>query len=205
MMIPRRARDPELLDLIDQHPRATYRGVIWRVVRAGRDPMQFSRVGGRWNMPETDALYTSLDANGAVAEIHFRWWQIEPVPPSRVQAKLHELAIEVNDVVRFDSIEELAPLGVVSNDYGTLNYDRTRAIGDVAQFLGVRAIIAPNARWPCLNLVLYELKDDDSLELRDAKAIDWDRWRVETRMIRRTQGAQKDAPQTARRKKATSF
>lgn len=167
--------------------------------------MQFSRVGGRWNMPETDALYTSLDANGAVAEIHFRWWQIEPVPPSRVQAKLHELAIEVNDVVRFDSIEELAPLGVVSNDYGTLNYDRTRAIGDVAQFLGVRAIIAPNARWPCLNLVLYELKDDDSLELRDAKAIDWDRWRVETRMIRRTQGAQKDAPQTARRKKATSF
>lgn len=123
-----------------------------------------------------------------MAEIHFRWWQVESVPPSRVHAKLHEFAIEVNDVIRFDSIEGLTPLGVVVNYYSTLNYDGTREIGEAAQFLGVRALIAPNARWPCLNLVQYELKGDDNLELRDAQAIDWDKWRAERRMIRRTQG-----------------
>jgi hypothetical protein len=185
-MIPRRARDPELLDLVDQCPRTTYRGTVWRVVRVGRDPTQFSRVGGRWNVRETDALYTSLDANGAAAEIHFRWWQVEPVPPSRVQVMLHELTIEINDVIRFNSMKELASLGVDLSAYETLSYDRTQAIGDAAKFLGVRALIAPNARWSFLNLVVYELQDNDYLERRHEQTVDWDRWRTETRMIRRS-------------------
>ena len=113
MSIHRRARDPQLLDLVDARPRTTFSGTVWRVVRQGRDPMQFSRAGGRWNLEETDALYTSLDANGATAEIHFRWWHVEPVPPSRIQANLHELTIEVNDVIRFDSLDELFALGEI--------------------------------------------------------------------------------------------
>lgn len=155
--------------------------------------MQFSRAGGRWNLQETDALYTSLDANGAVAEIHFRWWQVEPVPPSRVQAKLHELTIDLHDVIRFDSLDELAPFGVDANEYATLNYNRTREIGDAAQFLGVKALIAPSARWPCLNLVIYDLKDLDDLKLQNEQLIDWEKWRKETRVIRRTQTSAEEA------------
>lgn len=192
-MVPRRAREPELLDLIDSRPKTTYIGPLWRVVRDGRDPMQSSRAGGRWNMEETDALYTSLDANGAVAEIHFRWFQVEPVPPSRIQAKLHELTIEISNVVRFETLEELIPFGVDVSQYSSLNYLRTREIGDAAQFLGVKALIAPNARWPCLNLVVYDI-DLDSLRMKDAHLIDWDKWRAETRVIRRSQG---DASETA--------
>lgn len=187
MTTPRRARDPDLLDLVDSRPRVTYKGTIWRVVRDGRDPMQFSRAGGRWNIDETDALYTSLDANGAVAEIHFRWWHVEPVPPSRVQAKLHELTIEVSDVIRFDSISDLELLGINTNEYGTFNYERTREIGDAARFLGVKALITPSARWPCLNLVVYDLENLDDLKLRSAQLIDWNKWRAETRLIRRSQ------------------
>jgi hypothetical protein len=155
--------------------------------------MQFSRAGGRWNPEDTDALYASLDANGAVAEIHFRWWSVEPVPPSRIQAKLHELTIEVTDVVRFDSIDELVPLGVDANEYGTLNYERTREIGDAARFLGAKALVTPSARWPCQNLVIYDVGDLEDLKLRNARLINWDKWRAETRVIRRSQT---DAPDT---------
>ncbi|HLY03085.1 MAG TPA: RES family NAD+ phosphorylase [Candidatus Cybelea sp.] len=179
--------------MIDSRPRTTYRGRIWRVVREGRDPMQFSRAGGRWTLEETDALYTSLDANGAVAEIHFRWWQVEPVPPSRIQAKLHELTIEISDVVRFDILDELVPLGVNVKEYSSLNYQRTREIGEATKFLGANALIAPNARWPCLNLIAYSLKNLDSLQILDAHLVDWDKWRAETRLIRRTKAGAREA------------
>jgi hypothetical protein len=56
--------------------------------------------------------------------------------------------------------------------------ERTQLIGDAAKFLGFDGIIAPSARWPCLDLVIFT--DDippEGLELRRASVVDWRAWR----------------------------
>jgi hypothetical protein len=182
----RRAREPELLDKLDALPRTEYIGRLWRVVREGREPLQASHIAGRWDMGVDDALYTSLDPNGAVAEIDFRLRQ-EPVFPSRFRAVLYELAVELHNVARFESVDELRPFGVDVDRYHTRLYHRTQEIGDAAQFLAFAALIAPNARWPCLNLVIYGVKAD-KIQVIKEQAIDWATWRAETRVIRRNKG-----------------
>ena len=184
-MSERRAREPDLLDKLDAQPRTEYSGRTWRVVREGREPLQRSRIAGRWDMGVGDALYTSLDPNGAVAEIDFRLRQ-EPVFPSRFRVVLYELTVELHKVVRFDTIDDLRPLGVDADRYHTKLYHRTQEIGDAAQFLGFTALVAPNVRWPCLNLVIYDL--EAKLHVINQQAIDWDAWRAETRVIRRSKG-----------------
>ena len=49
----------------------------------------------------------------------------------------------------------LERLGVEKARYQEVLYARTQEIGDAAYFLGFDGIIAPNARWPCLNLTLF--------------------------------------------------
>jgi hypothetical protein len=43
-------RDPGLLDAIDAFDRVGYAGETWRVIRNGRDPVQASASGGRWDL-----------------------------------------------------------------------------------------------------------------------------------------------------------
>ena len=180
----RPARDPDLLDKIDALVPVAFEGTVWRVVRDGRDPLQPSHISGRWDMGANDALYTSLDPDGAVAEIHFRLRQ-EPVFPSRSKASLYKLRVSIPEVVRFEGLEALRSLGVDADNYHRILYDRTQAIGDAAQFLGRKGLIAPSARWSCLNLVLYEI-DPEAIEILDREGIDWDAWRARTAPIRRT-------------------
>lgn len=182
-MTERPARDPDLLDAIDDLPCVEYTGTVWRVVRDGREPLQPSHVSGRWDMGANDALYTSLDPDGAVAEIHFRLRQ-EPVFPSRFGAVLYTLHLSVAKVLRFETLEALRPLGVDVAEYHRVLYERTQQIGDAAQFLGRSALIAPNARWSCLNLVLYEI-DSNKIDILQKEPVDWERWRARTAPIRR--------------------
>jgi hypothetical protein len=179
----RRSRDPDLLDKLDALPRTEYIGRLSRVVRQGRDPLQTSHIAGRWDMGADDALYMSLHPNGAAAEIDFRLRQ-EPVFPSRFRAVLYEIAVELRNVARFEAVDDLQPFGVDADRYRTKLYHRTQEIGDAAQFLAFTALIAPNARWPCLNLVIYDIKAH-AIQVIKEQAIDWDAWRAETRVIRR--------------------
>ena len=185
-MSERRARKPDLLDKLDALPRTEYIGRLWRVVREGREPLQASHIAGRWDMGVDDALYTSLDPNGAVAEIDFRLRQ-EPVFPSRFRAVLYELAVELHNVARFETVDDLRPFGVAVDRYHAILYHRMQEIGDAAQFLAFTALIAPNGRWPCLNLVIYDVKAQKIQVLKE-RAIDWGTWRAETRVIRRNKG-----------------
>jgi hypothetical protein len=180
----RPTRDPDLLDKIDAFAHSEYTGFAWRVVREGRDPLQPSRIGGRWDRGAGDALYTALDSDGAVSEIHFRLSQ-EPVFPSRYKALLCKLHISISGLVRFDTVEALRSLGVDVDQYQRILYDRTQVIGDAAQFLGRKGIIAPNARWPCLNLVLFEV-DPQRVDILSRESIDWASWRTSTAASRRS-------------------
>ena len=74
-----RVHDRELLDALEALAPETFDGDVWRVAREGRDALLGASAGGRWSPSGGfEVLYTSLDAEGALAEIGYRL-SLEPV------------------------------------------------------------------------------------------------------------------------------
>ena len=173
----RKPRDPALLDALDAFDRVPYAGKTWRVVRHGRDPLQGSAPGGRWDPSSFDVLYTSLDADGAAAEVHFQLSR-QPVFPSKIKHGLHRIRVRTARTLRLPDLRAMVPLGVDPVRYREILYAPTQAIGDAAYFLGFDGIIAPNARWSCNNLILFtDQIPRDHLELIESSQINWTEWR----------------------------
>jgi len=166
-----------MLDALDLFKRVPYSGETWRVVRDGRDPLQGSASGGRWDPTLFDVLYTSLDPDGAVAEVHFHLSR-QPVFPSKIGYGLHRIRIKTLRTLKFPDLGAMIPLGVDSARYRELLSKPTQAIGDAAYFLGFDSIIAPNARWSCDNLILFtdQIAPGD-VEVLDSSKVSWTEWR----------------------------
>lgn len=173
----RRARDLALLDALDKLPRVRVHDTVWRVVRRGRDPLLCHPSAGRWDRGRFDVLYTAFDPDGAVAEMYFHLSR-QPVFPSGIGFTLNEIEVTTRGTLRFADLRELEPLGVERDEYAGLLYERTQEIGDAAAFLGFDGLVAPSARWDCLNLVLFcaALRPGD-LVRKHASSIDWVKWR----------------------------
>ena len=173
----RTPRDPALLDALDAFDRVRYAGDTWRVVRHGRDPLQGSASGGRWDPTSFDALYTSLNPDGAVAEVLFQLSR-QPVFPSRIRYGLHRIKVRVTKALKLPDLDAMVPLGVDPARYREILYAPTQAIGDAAYFLGFDSIIAPNARWSCNNLIVFtdQIAPTD-LEIIESSEINWTDWR----------------------------
>jgi len=170
-------RDPALLDALDAFDRVRYTGETWRVVRNGRDPLQGSASGGRWDPTLFDVLYTSLNSDGAVAEVNFHLSR-QPVFPSRIRHGLHRIRVRAIKALRLPDLAAMVPLGVDPSRYRVLLYEPTQAIGDAAYFLGFDSIIARNARWSCNNLILFtdQIAVAD-LEVIESSEVNWTEWR----------------------------
>lgn len=176
----RQARDHALLDALDALDRTPFDETVWRVVRDGRDPVQGHSSGGRWDPGTFDVLYTSCEADGAVAEMHFHLTH-QPVFPSKVSYRLHEISAAAERTLRLLDMRALVRLGVEEKRYSEILYERTQEIGDAAYFLGFDGILAPSARWPCLNAILFTDRiPPDRIEPVKATRIDWARWRRRT-------------------------
>lgn len=175
-----RARDLQLLDVLDALPRVALDETVWRVVQNGKDPLLCRSSQGRWDLGHFDVLYTALDAEGAVSEMYFHLSR-QPVFPSRVTFTLNEIQVKTRSTLKFGTLDGLLALGVDPDGYSGLLYGRTQEIGDTAAFLGFDGLIAPSARWDGLNLVLFcdHLQPED-LELKSSSPIDWDGWRRRT-------------------------
>src|SRR6202035_5359961 len=113
-----------------------------------------SASGGRWDPTLFDVLYTSLAPEGAVAEVHFHLSR-QPVFPSKIKYGLHRIRVRTGKILRLPDLGAMIPLGVDTARYREILYEPTQAIGDAAYFLGFDSIIAPNARWPSDNLILF--------------------------------------------------
>ena len=177
-MIGRRpAHDRRLLDALEAIDPERFAGEAWRVTRKGRDPLRGSAADGRWSPGggEFEVLYTSLERDGALAEIGYRL-SLEPVWPSRVEHELHLIAIETERSLKFANIEDLAPLGVEIGRYQTFEYQATQAIAAAGYFLEFDSLIVPSARFDCANLVIFTERVPD-LTLKHSEAIDWEGWR----------------------------
>jgi len=173
----RRARDLALLDALDAHAGVSFEGDVWRIVREGRDVLQGYPAGARLDPGTFDVLYTSLERDGALAEIHFHLTR-QPVFPSRLRSVLHRIAVRTERTLRLADLAAVERLGVSREAYAGLSYERTQEIGDAAAFLGFDGILAPSARWPCQNLVLFpdRLRPND-LAVRHSEPVDWQAWR----------------------------
>jgi len=179
----RRARDIGLLDAIDAFAREPFAATVWRVARDGRDPLLGARSTSRWCNGSFDVLYTSLEREGAIAEIH-ALLSLQPVFPSKVRWKSHPIKISAQRTLRLADLATLERLGVDVARYRDRVYDRTQEIADAAYFLGFDGLVAPNPRWPCANLVLFTDRiAPEQIEIGDrpAEAIDWDVWRKRAR------------------------
>jgi RES domain-containing protein len=173
----RKPRDPALLDQLDALDRLQYAGETWRAVHDGRDPLQGSAVGGRWDPTSFDVLYTSLTPDGAVAEVHFHLLR-QPVFPSKIRYGLHRIRVRTEKTLRLEDLNAMVPLGVDPGRYREILYQPTQMIADATYFLGFDSIIAPNARWACNNLILFtDQIAVVELEIVDSSGVDWDEWR----------------------------
>jgi hypothetical protein len=175
----RRARDLELLDALDAFRREAQDIEVWRLVRAGRDPTLGSPSRSRWCNGAFDVLYTSLASDGAIAEIH-ALLSLQPVFPSKDRWFANCLKILTVQTLRLADLPTLASLGVEVARYAARDYGRTQEIADAAFFLGYDGLIAPSARWTCLNLILFtDRVPPDQIEVVEVSnvPVSWEEWR----------------------------
>lgn len=181
-----RARDLGLLDHIDAYPRRPFTGLLWRVVRSGRDPLLGGSSISRWCNGRFDVLYTSLERDGAIAEIHVLL-SLQPVFPSKVAFHIHQLRASVQQSLHLADLPTLARLGGDTDRYKERDYAKTQAIADAAFFLGFDGLFVPSARWGCGNAVLFteRIKPAQlSVEKTEPEPLDWPAWRRRARTVK---------------------
>lgn len=175
----RRVHDRAILDALEAIGPMPFEGDVWRIARKGRDPLRGSSVHGRWSPGgEFEVLYTSMERDGALAEIGFRL-SLEPVWPSRLEHEIHEIAAQAARTLHIADLAGLASLGVETTRYESFDYQATQAIAAAAHFLEFDGLKVPSARAPCSNLVFFtdRVADGRGLSLRRSEAVDWEVWR----------------------------
>ncbi len=175
----RRARDIALLDAIDAFKRGPFAQPVWRICREGRDPTLGSASESRWCNGTFDVLYTSLERDGALAEIH-ALLSLQPVFPSKLVSYAYQLKVEAKETLRIADLPALAALGVDVARYRERDYARTQAVADAACFLGFDGLIAPSARWDCLNAMLFTDRTAPVsvvVKHSEPQPVDWRAWR----------------------------
>jgi hypothetical protein len=179
-MVGPRIHDRIILDALEALDPEPFEGTVWRVTRAGREPMRGAAAHGRWSPSgEFEVLYTSLVREGALAEIGYRL-SLQPVWPSRIEHDIHTIDVQTERNLRFADIENLAPFGIDTRRYRELEYAATRAVAAAANFLGYDGLIVPNARFACANLVIFTERAP-ALTLIQTERVDWDEWRRRAR------------------------
>lgn len=181
------ARDNRLLDALEARSPEVVTSGAWRVVRDGRDPLQCSAVGGRWDDRTFDVLYTSTKADGAIAEMYFHLARGQPVFPSLVRYRLFELNLTLASCLRLDSLDVLSSMGLKTATFGQMSYaereqeyPRTQEIAEAAYFVGHTGLIVPSARADCPNIIVFcGPAGPDAVEVvKDHGLIEWTRWQT---------------------------
>ena len=175
--------DPDLIGRLGALPIENFAGDAFRATRKSHDPLAFSTRGGRWGRDGGAAiLYTSLERDGALAEIGFHWSRLTPLPTK--PAMLHRLRVTTRKTLLLIRAS-LPAFGIDPVRFGELNYQRTREVGEAVAFLGCDGLIVPSARWNCDNLVLFNDNHgvECELDVVESQEVDWLRWSRDNRIL----------------------
>jgi RES domain len=168
----RRLHDRDLLDALENLGSEPFSGAAWRTSWASRDPLIGSTAGGRWH-PENsfEALYTSAESDGSLAEVYFH---LSRAPVfSSADVRLYRLRVATRRTLRLE-MEVFGRLDIEAVKYPAMDYTRTREIGAAAHFLEFDGLLVSSPRWPCLNLVLFpDRLDPDSLAVEEVREVNW--------------------------------
>lgn len=131
-------------------------------------------------------LYTGLTREAALAEVASYLALLTP-EPARIVA-LHRLRVTAKRVMRL-TLADLERLGVDQATYPQRGYarpgqappSRSQEVGAALSFLGFDGLIAPSARWPGDNLMLFgdNYGLDSELEPVKREEVDWRTWMEE--------------------------
>ena len=104
--------------------------------------------------------------------------ELTPVPKARA-LKVSRLAVSTGRTLRLAKAS-LVALGVDMAGYGKRDYRRTQNIGTALAFLELDGLIAPSARWPCDNLMIFtdNHKLDEKLEVLAGEEVEWRAWAI---------------------------
>lgn len=172
--------DAKLLDALDAIQGEKYEGEVWRVTWATRDPLAGSSSGGRWSPDNAfEVLYSSLERDGALAEIYFHLSRAPVFSSSHML--INRIAVSLSNVLRL-SVEQLQAIGVTDPLATRINYEKSQPIGAAAYLLEYDGLIVPGARWDCSNLILFpeKITIDKQMEFVGANDINWPAWREAT-------------------------
>jgi RES domain-containing protein len=176
-----RVHDRAILDALESLDPENFERAVWRIARKGRDPLRGAIAAGRWNaIGEMEALYTSTERDGALAEVGYRL-SLEPVWPSKIEHQAHQLSIKADNALRLGNLTELEKLGVDIARYESFEYATTQAIAAAAHFLQFDALVVPSARYTAPNIVLFLDRIQTPPELMSSEEVDWNEWRTRAR------------------------
>ncbi|MFQ5774977.1 MAG: RES family NAD+ phosphorylase [Kiloniellaceae bacterium] len=170
--------DPDLLDALESMEPRSFDGVVWRVTWATRNPLAGGTGGGRWHPPnDFEALYTSFDENGAMAEVYHHLSKAPVFSSSHV--RMNKLRVRTERTLVFNDVAALEMVGVDEEAFRRGDISRSREIGAAARFLDMDGLIVPSARWPCTNLVLFLDRSPhlETLKVLDTREVNWPAWR----------------------------
>ncbi len=173
-----RVHDRALLDALEDTETVALTIDVWRITRAGRDPIRGSAAPGRWSPGGTvEVLYTSLERDGALAEIGFRL-TLEPVWPSRIAHEIHAISAATERTLRFADLAALDVFGIDPARYAGFDYDACQSLAAAAHFMEFDGLLVPSARHDCQNLVIFmDRGAAASLEVSSSEAVHWAEWR----------------------------
>jgi RES domain len=179
MPASRRVHDRAILDALDAIDPKPFEGTVWRITRKDREPLRGSSTHGRWSPNgEFEVLYTSLERDGALAEVGHRLL-LEPVWPSLIQHQIHRIEVRTEKTLHIPDLATLQTLGIDTAQYQGFAYKATQAITAAAHFLAFDGLLVPSARAPCCNLVLFldRVAENGRMEVRETNPVHWPAWR----------------------------
>lgn len=131
-----------------------FSGHVFRVTLAGIDPLEGS-ADGRWSAgPDVAVLYTSVSADGAVAEVVERLRHDDALAASR-KHMLHELSVTGRRILRLTGASRLARLGIAPQALTGDDYEDTNRLAEAAYRTGLEGLLVPSAVDRAENLVLF--------------------------------------------------
>ena len=175
--------DPSLLDALDRIESRQFHGEVWRITWATRIPLAGNSAGGRWSPAGGfDALYTSLQQDGALAEAYYHLSKAPVMSSSHML--LNTLFVSLDHVLELD-INRLKALGMDDPLASRPSDTLAQEIGQAAFMLDHQALLVPSARWPCNNLVIFldhpSIDIDRHLRFEHATDVNWPAWREKTK------------------------